>query len=62
MQSIETLEPNMLLSFINMKLRNNYSSLEELCEDLDISKNVLLYKLQTIGYKYHSEKNQFIVK
>ena len=34
----ETMLPNdpmMLLSFVNMKLRDQYGSLEALCEDLD---------------------------
>ena len=27
-------DPMMLFSFINMKLRDNYSSLDELCDDM----------------------------
>ena len=34
-------DPVMLLSYMNMKLRDNYSSLEALCDDLDISKEEL---------------------
>ena len=29
-------DPAMLLSFINLKLRDYYSSLEILCDDLDL--------------------------
>ena len=29
-------DPMMLFSFINMKLRDNYSSLDELCDDMHL--------------------------
>ena len=32
-------DPMMLFSVINMKLRDNYSSLDELCDDLNVEKN-----------------------
>lgn len=60
MQKLETLEPNILLSVLNMKLRNEYQNLEEMCEDLDLSKNVLTYKLQSIGFVYSQKHNQFL--
>ncbi|MBQ8336771.1 MAG: DUF4250 domain-containing protein, partial [Bacteroidaceae bacterium] len=31
-------DPMMLLSTVNMYLRDRYSSLDELCDDLDISR------------------------
>lgn len=34
-------DPVMLLSFINMKLRDFYPSLDELCTDLDL--NVMMF-------------------
>lgn len=34
-------DPIMLLSFINMKLRDIYPSLEALCEDMDIREEEL---------------------
>lgn len=52
-------DPAMLLSYINMKLRDQYSSLDELCDDLDISKQEIVEKLKTINYIYDNEKNQF---
>ena len=51
--------PNILLSFINLKLRDFYSSLDDLCDDLDISKDEIEEKLLSIGYKYNSDENQF---
>lgn len=53
-------DPNILVSFINMKLRDFYSSLDNLCDDLDISKSELEEKLQKIDYIYSQEHNQFI--
>lgn len=52
-------EPNMLLSFINMKLRDFYSSLDALCDDLDGSKDEIIKKLDGIGYSYNEEENSF---
>lgn len=52
-------DPVMLLSFINLKLRDNYSSLDALCEDLDVSKDDIIGKLDTIDYEYDEESNQF---
>ena len=55
-------DPEMLLSFMNMKLRDNYSSLEALADDMDISKEELesiKEKLEGIGYSYDPERNQF---
>ena len=52
-------DPAMLLSYINMKLRDQYDSLERLCDDLDISKSEIVEKLKTIDHIYDNEKNQF---
>ena len=56
-------DPVILLSFMNMKLRDNYSSLDALFDDLDVSveeQKEIVEKLKNIGYVYDSEKNQFI--
>ncbi|MCI7402223.1 MAG: DUF4250 domain-containing protein [Christensenella sp.] len=50
----------MLLSIINMKLRDSYSSLDSLCDSEDISKEEIITKLKSIGYNYNKELNQFI--
>lgn len=52
-------DPVMLLSFVNLKLRDYYSSLDVLCEELDIEKGEILQKLGSIGYHYDKERNQF---
>ena len=53
-------DPVMLLSFLNMKLRDFYSDLSALCEDLDVSEVEIKEKLATIGYVYDADRNQFV--
>lgn len=52
-------DPVMLLSFINMKLRDQYDSLDSLCEDLDVDKQDIIKKLEMINYSYDEVQNQF---
>lgn len=53
-------DPVMLLSVINTNLRDYYSNLDELCEAKDVMKEDIIAALETIDYKYDSEKNQFV--
>ena len=55
-------DPYVLLSVINTKLRDFYSSFENLCDDLDESSSDISDKLAKIGYFYDQENNQFIEK
>jgi len=50
---------NMLFSFINMKLRDEYSSLDELCNTMDIEKKWLIEQLETGGFEYNENQNKF---
>ncbi|MCM1091775.1 MAG: DUF4250 domain-containing protein [Muribaculum sp.] len=50
----------MLLSFVNLKLRDFYGSLEELCEDLDADAKDITDRLAAIDYHYDAERNQFV--
>lgn len=52
-------DPDMLLSLVNMKLRDEYSSLDDLCDSLDIEKDRLTETLRSAGYKYNIHTNQF---
>lgn len=49
----------MLMSFINLKLRDFYPSLDALCEDMDIDKTELEAQLRKAGYEYSKENNKF---
>ncbi len=53
-------DPVMLLSFLNMKLRDFYQSLEELCRDLNVDEREITEKLASIDYHYDGERNQFV--
>ncbi len=53
-------DPVMLLSFVNLKLRDYYSNLDEMCEDLDLEKEELVGTLSGINYSYDASKNQFV--
>ncbi len=55
-------EPGMLLSFINMKLRDDYSSLRDMCEDLDFDYNDLRAMLEESKLKYDEVTNQIKMK
>lgn len=52
-------EPMMLYSFINMKLRDLYPSLDALCEDMDVNKETIVRKLKAAGFEYNPEQNRF---
>ncbi len=54
-----TMDPYIVLSLVNMKLRNFYPSLNALCEDLSINRKVLEDKLSVIGYHYEASGNHF---
>lgn len=53
-------DPVMLLSFLNLKLRDFYDSLEALCDDLEADREEITEKLASINYRYDEEKNQFV--
>ncbi|MCQ2195142.1 MAG: DUF4250 domain-containing protein [Paludibacteraceae bacterium] len=50
---------NMLFSFVNMKLRDEYDSLDALCEDLDVDKEELIKKLAEGGFEYNESLKKF---
>lgn len=52
-------DPVMLLSFVNTKLRDQYASLDALCDDLDAPRVALEAKLGEIGYFYNAKENRF---
>lgn len=57
-----TMDINIVYSMLNMRLRDKYSSLFELCEDEDIDMEELLTGLREKGLEYDNNKNQFIQK
>lgn len=55
-------EPNMLLSFINMKLRDQYKSLDDLIDDLDLDTSEIKDALNKAGIIYDAAINQLKFK
>jgi hypothetical protein len=54
------MDTHILLSILNMKLRDEFDSLDTLCEDYDIEELKIKDKIRLIGYEYHKNTNQFI--
>lgn len=50
----------LLLSVINTKLRDFYSSLDALCKDLNEDKTDIVSRLSSVGYSYDENLNQFV--
>lgn len=53
-------DPMILLSVINTKLRDYYKDLDTLCQELEVNKDELAAKLDTIDYQYDKDRNQFV--
>ncbi len=53
-------DPVMLLSFVNLKLRDFYPSLAAMCEDLDVDEAQIRETLSGINYAYDADRNQFV--
>lgn len=57
--NFKNMDPFILLSTVNMQLRDEFSNLDELCTTNDIDKNELTEKLKAAGFEYIKEQNQF---
>lgn len=53
-------DPIILLSYLNTKLRDFYSSLDALCDDLQVDKDDIIRSLTVIHCQYDPELNQFV--
>lgn len=56
---IKNMDVNILVSIINLKLRDNYKNLDELCYDMDLKEQELKDKLKEGGYEYLKAGNCF---
>ena len=52
-------DPFVLFSWVNLKLRDFYPSLDALCDDLEINKEELVKKLADAGFEYNENANKF---
>lgn len=53
-------DPMMLLSFVNTKLRDEFPSLELLCQELQVERSEIEQKLGGIDYEYDEQLNKFV--
>ncbi|MDO4976152.1 MAG: DUF4250 domain-containing protein [Eubacteriales bacterium] len=53
------MDPIMLSSVLNTKLRDQYKDFDQLCDDLQLNKEEILDKLKAVGFEYMPEINQF---
>lgn len=52
-------DPVILLSYVNTKLRDQYASLEQFCDEENVDSETVCRKLATINYVYNEETNSF---
>lgn len=55
----ETMDPIMLMSIVNMKIRDDFQDLDELVKFYEIDRQKLLDKLASAGFEYLPEAKQF---
>lgn len=53
-------DPVILMSYLNTQLRDHYASLEDLCKTMALDPAEITAKLNTIGYVYNAQRNQFV--
>lgn len=52
-------DPMMLFSAVNMLLRDEYKSLDELCDDMNVDRADMGARLKAVGFEYSPEYNKF---
>jgi hypothetical protein len=59
LEQFETMDPVILLSMVNMKIRDEFGDLDNLVKFYDIDKAKLVKKLSDAGFDYLVEAKQF---
>ncbi len=55
----ETMDPVMLMSIVNMKMRDEFGDLDSLINYFEIDKEILTNRLKQAGFDYLPEVKQF---
>ncbi len=55
----QSMDVNILLSVVNMKLRDESGDLEEFCKRYELDAVILIGRLAERNYQYSTESNQF---
>ncbi len=56
---IAIMDVHILMSIVNMKLRDEFSSLSSLCARFELNEQLLIDRLAKAGFSYVSAQNQF---
>jgi hypothetical protein len=59
LEQFESMDPVILLSMVNMKIRDEFGDLDSLVKFYDIDKAKLVKKLSDAGFDYLVEAKQF---
>ncbi|MGH1392045.1 MAG: DUF4250 domain-containing protein [Aeromonas jandaei] len=59
LKKFAAMDVNMLLSLINMQLRDRYDDLEDLCKAQDLDQAALEARLASGDFHYQPEQKQF---
>lgn len=57
--TFEKMDPHLLVGLVNTELRNNASSLEDLCKTHGLDQECLVARLESENYEYQAEQKQF---
>ena len=52
-------DPIILLSYVNTQLRDNYPSLQEMCDSMGVDEEEIRQKLVQAGFEYSMGQNRF---
>ena len=55
-------DPAMLLSLMNMRLRDQYKSLDDFCASENTDRREIMERLAEVNYYYDEAANQFVQK
>lgn len=53
-------DPIILLSYLNTKLRDDHTSLDDLCLSLGVDAQEICLRLSSVGYTYDRARNRFL--
>ena len=59
LKSLETMDPHLLVGLVNTELRNNASSLDDLCKTHGLDDKALIERLAGADYHFSEEAGQF---
>jgi len=62
MSSLLKMDPHVVLSLVNTKLRDGQKDLEGLCEELAVERPLLDQTLSRIGYVYDADQKRYVQK